>query len=186
MLKKASLLTHPTLATISPSRPESAKTASSPWDAPYPKQGRSSASDPRFTFHASRFLGADARTPLGMGASRRAGVGRVKRATFSASCYLLSVGEQGNPADHRPVHPAFPPIGIKELIMTNRAQIHRRNKRGRHARSFHLQTDQGFEIQPSLMPVIIMHNRFPIWQSYSELIEHGSVHLIAAGTGRGP
>ena len=37
----AGLLTRPTLATISPSRPESAKTASSPWDAPYPKQGRS-------------------------------------------------------------------------------------------------------------------------------------------------
>ena len=37
----ARLLTRPTLATISPFRPESAKTASSPWDAPYPKQGRS-------------------------------------------------------------------------------------------------------------------------------------------------
>ena len=41
MLKTARLLTRPTLATISPSRPESAKKASSPWDAPYPKQGRS-------------------------------------------------------------------------------------------------------------------------------------------------
>lgn len=41
MLKKAGLLTHPTLATISPSRPEPAKTDSSPWDAPCPKQGRS-------------------------------------------------------------------------------------------------------------------------------------------------
>ena len=41
MLKKARLLTHPTLAATSPARPESAKTASSPRDAPCPKQGRS-------------------------------------------------------------------------------------------------------------------------------------------------
>jgi hypothetical protein len=41
MLKKARLLTHPTLAVISPARPESAKTDSSPWDAPYSAQGRS-------------------------------------------------------------------------------------------------------------------------------------------------
>jgi len=41
MLKKAGLLTRPTLVVISPSRPESAKTASSPRDAPFPKQGRS-------------------------------------------------------------------------------------------------------------------------------------------------
>jgi len=51
MLKKARLLTRPTLARR---------------DAPYPMQGRSSEADPRFTFHASRFtvLGSDARTPL--------------------------------------------------------------------------------------------------------------------------
>jgi len=41
MLKKARLLTRPTLAVISPARPKSAQTDSSPWDAPYPKQGRS-------------------------------------------------------------------------------------------------------------------------------------------------
>jgi len=66
MLKKARLLTRPTLADIAPSRPESAKTASSPWNAPYPMQGRSSEADPRFTFHASRFtvLGSEARTKL--------------------------------------------------------------------------------------------------------------------------
>jgi len=46
----ASLLTHPALARR---------------DAPYPEQGRNSAADPRFTFHASRFPGSDARTPLG-------------------------------------------------------------------------------------------------------------------------
>jgi hypothetical protein len=40
MLKKPSLLTRPT-----PARQ----------DAPCPKQGRSFAADPRFTFHASRF-----------------------------------------------------------------------------------------------------------------------------------
>jgi hypothetical protein len=39
MLKKARLLTRPTLAATSPARPESAKTASSPRDAPCPKQG---------------------------------------------------------------------------------------------------------------------------------------------------
>jgi hypothetical protein len=51
MLKKASLLTRPTLARR---------------DAPYPKQGRSSEADPRFTFHASRFTvpGSDARAML--------------------------------------------------------------------------------------------------------------------------
>jgi hypothetical protein len=44
MLKKAYFLTHPTLATISPSRPESSKRASSPKDPPCPKQGRSELS----------------------------------------------------------------------------------------------------------------------------------------------
>ncbi len=44
MLKKAGLHTHPTLTNISPARPESAKTASSPWGAPCPKQGRSELS----------------------------------------------------------------------------------------------------------------------------------------------
>jgi hypothetical protein len=51
MLKKTRLLTRPTLASR---------------DAPCPKQARSSAADPRFTFHASRFTvpGSEARTPL--------------------------------------------------------------------------------------------------------------------------
>ena len=51
---------------ISPSRPEFANTDSSPQDAPYPMQGRNSAADHRFTFHASRFTvpGSDARTKL--------------------------------------------------------------------------------------------------------------------------
>ena len=44
MLKQAELLTRPTLATISPARPESAKTASPPRNAPFPKQGRSDLS----------------------------------------------------------------------------------------------------------------------------------------------
>jgi len=46
----ARLLTHPTTARRDP---------------PYPEQGRSSAADPRLTFHASRFPGSDARTPRG-------------------------------------------------------------------------------------------------------------------------
>ena len=41
LLKKDDLLTHPTPAATSPAHPESAKTASSPKDAPFPKQGRS-------------------------------------------------------------------------------------------------------------------------------------------------
>jgi hypothetical protein len=51
MLKKARLLTRPTLARR---------------DAPCPKQSHSSEADPRFTFHASRFtiLGSEARTLL--------------------------------------------------------------------------------------------------------------------------
>ena len=66
MLKKASLLTRPTPAATSPARPESAKTASSPKDAPCPRQDRNSAVDPRFTFHASRFTvpGSEVRTML--------------------------------------------------------------------------------------------------------------------------
>src|SRR5437016_9091165 len=44
MLKTARLLTHPPLATTSPSRPEPAETGSSPRDAPRPKQGRSELS----------------------------------------------------------------------------------------------------------------------------------------------
>ena len=67
LFKKARLLTRPTPAATSPARPESAKTASSPRDAPFRGQGRSSAVDPRFTFHASCFtlLWNDARTKLG-------------------------------------------------------------------------------------------------------------------------
>ena len=44
MFKKARLLTRPTLAATTPTRPESAKTASSPKDAPCPRQGRSELS----------------------------------------------------------------------------------------------------------------------------------------------
>ena len=40
MLKKARRLTRPTLAATSPARPESAKTCSSPRDAPCPQQCR--------------------------------------------------------------------------------------------------------------------------------------------------
>ena len=36
---------HPTLAATSPTRPESAETAPSPRDAPYPMQGRSGFSN---------------------------------------------------------------------------------------------------------------------------------------------
>jgi hypothetical protein len=39
--QKGGLLTRPTPAATSPARPESAKTASSPKDALFPKQGRS-------------------------------------------------------------------------------------------------------------------------------------------------
>ena len=51
---------------ISPARPESANTDSSPQDASYPMQGRNSTADHRFTYHGSRFTvpGSDARTKL--------------------------------------------------------------------------------------------------------------------------
>ena len=67
MLKKDGRLTRPAPAVTSPARPESAKTASSHRDAPCPKQGRSSVTDPRFTFHDSHFTaaGSEARTPHG-------------------------------------------------------------------------------------------------------------------------
>jgi len=41
MLRNARHLTRTTLAATSPARPESAKTDSLPWDAPFPIQGRS-------------------------------------------------------------------------------------------------------------------------------------------------
>ena len=41
MLKKVTPLTRSSLAAISPARPESAETASLPWDAPFIGQGRS-------------------------------------------------------------------------------------------------------------------------------------------------
>jgi hypothetical protein len=47
MLKKARHLTRPTLAATSPAIPESAKTASLPEDAPFPKQGRTELSSIR-------------------------------------------------------------------------------------------------------------------------------------------
>jgi superfamily II DNA/RNA helicase len=95
------------------------------------------------------------------------------------------VREQGDPADHRPVHPAIPSIGIKELIMADRTEIHRRNRGYGHTLSFHLPTDKGLEIQPSLVTLIITYNRLPIRQSHSELVEYRIVYFIAAGTGRG-
>ena len=86
LFRKVSLFTRPTLAVTSPARPESAKTASSPRDAPCPKQVRSSTVDPRFTPYVSRLLGAKRERRTGEGASRRAGVGRVRRATLSTAC----------------------------------------------------------------------------------------------------
>ena len=53
MLKKARRLTRATLAVISPSHPESAKTDSSPWDAPCSKQGRSKRRSGRGTDRTS-------------------------------------------------------------------------------------------------------------------------------------
>ena len=50
------------------------------------RQDRSSEAEPRFTPHVSRFLGATRERPLVKGAPRRARVGRVRKATFSASC----------------------------------------------------------------------------------------------------
>jgi len=41
LFKKVRFLTRPILPVISPARPESAKTDSSPWDASCPMQGRS-------------------------------------------------------------------------------------------------------------------------------------------------
>jgi hypothetical protein len=65
MLKKASLLTRSTLTVISAARPESAKTDSSPWAAPCPKQGRSELSlykggwdDPNCAQYSTHLLSA--------------------------------------------------------------------------------------------------------------------------------
>ncbi len=54
--QQGGLLTRPTPAVTSPARPESAKTASSPKDAPIHGQGRKGVLLlQRFTFYASRF-----------------------------------------------------------------------------------------------------------------------------------
>src|ERR1043165_5982897 len=93
--------------------------------------------------------------------------------------------EQANPADHRPIHATFPSIRIKKAVMTDCAQIHRRNRGYRHTLRLHLPTDQGLEIQPSLMQSIVSHSKFPLRQSRSELIQYRIVHFIAADAGRG-
>jgi hypothetical protein len=62
MLKKARLLTRPTLANISPALPESAMTASSPWDALVPSKAAASE-EARRTLRYVNLLN-DARTPL--------------------------------------------------------------------------------------------------------------------------
>jgi hypothetical protein len=89
ILKQPRLLTLPTLATTSPARPESAKTASLPRDAPYSIQGHSKSgtgsaeqflprcsplvSRPqyslRLTLHPSRLLGRMLKQPVQQGRS---------------------------------------------------------------------------------------------------------------------
>ena len=83
MLKEARLLNRPTPAATSPAHPESAKTASSPKDAPFRGQGRSSTADPRFTFHASRFTAA----------------GGAARTLHGKSCVLAHRGWAGEKKD---------------------------------------------------------------------------------------
>jgi hypothetical protein len=67
--------------------------------------------------------------------------------------------------------------------MADRAEIHRRNRGCRHTLLLHLPTYQGLEIQSSLVPSIVPHNRLPIGQAHSKTVEHRIVHFIAAGTG---
>ena len=62
MRKKARLLTHPTLAASSPSRPEPAKTGLLPKDAPFRRQGRSKRRGEQLS-RMSRPL-CDGRVPL--------------------------------------------------------------------------------------------------------------------------
>src|SRR4029077_777351 len=68
--------------------------------------------------------------------------------------------------------------------MTDCTEIHRRNRGCGHTLSFHLPTDKGLEIQPSLVPLIVTHNRLPIRQSHSELVKYRIVYFVAAGTDR--
>jgi hypothetical protein len=95
------------------------------------------------------------------------------------------VRKQSNPTDHCPVHAAFSTIGIKELIMADRTEIHCRNGDSRYTLPLHLSTDQGLEVQSSLVSSITTYNRFPLRQSPSKLVEHWIVHFIAARAGRG-
>src|ERR1041384_406560 len=98
---------------------------------------------------------------------------------------LLLLRDQADPADHRSIHATFPSIRIKKAVMQERAKIHRRNRGYRHTLRLHLPTDQGLEIQPSLMQSIVSHSKFPLRQSRSELIQHRIVHFVAADAGRG-
>jgi len=95
MLKKARLLTRPTLAVISPSHPESAKTASSPRDAPCPKQGHSGKPS------NSSYLSI----PLLRGAAKAA-LNCAHRTSTVSSCAFCEQG--GHLAAPRPLfqHPA--------------------------------------------------------------------------------
>jgi hypothetical protein len=93
MLKKARLLTHPTLARQ---------------DAPCPWQVRSSETDPRFTFYASRFsvLGGEVRTTHG----KRRISARRGRAGEKSDFFSILLGYQDR-RSRRPMarHPAATP-----------------------------------------------------------------------------
>jgi len=121
MLKKFRLLTRPTLAATSSARPESAKPASSLKDAPYPIQGPSSETDPRFTSHAVGFTvpRTKARMPHGKRhvSARRGWVG-AKGGLFSILLavvgLLLFSGQTWALAADGPV--SAPPISPVEQV----------------------------------------------------------------------
>ena len=105
MLKKVRLLTRPTLAVISPSHPESAKTDSSPRDAPCPKQGRSErgAEEVQTALRVGRspleWILANGKAPSSASDIRETPLNveplsdaRTKLADFSASCWPYRKG----------------------------------------------------------------------------------------------
>src|SRR6185295_4555395 len=71
---------------------------------------------------------------------------------------FLSMGKQRNSTDHCPVHAAFSSVRIKELIMANSTEIHCRDRGCRHTLPLHLSSDQGLEIESSLVSSITPHD----------------------------
>jgi hypothetical protein len=119
---------------ISPARPESAKTASSPRDAPYPKQGRSK----QLTIVLPSLLVYIARddpdeSPTARNILTRSPTGRYFSPALPSDCFAIDFPGRAISACegllfHSLQHHTFPPKGVAGLSFTariGRAPFHR-------------------------------------------------------------